>query len=58
MPGPVRRWQREVHLPGIYDLELDTSRLSPTECAEAIRRRLDGGPAPTAFARLAGRLGE
>jgi chloramphenicol 3-O phosphotransferase len=58
IPAPVRRWQREVHLPGIYDLELDTSRLSPTECAEAIRRRLDGGPAPTAFARLAGRLGE
>lgn len=55
IPPPVRHWQREVHLPGIYDLEVDTSLLSPTECAEAIRRRLAGGPAPTAFARLAGR---
>jgi chloramphenicol 3-O phosphotransferase len=53
IPAPVRRWQREVHLPGIYDLEVDTSLLSPAECAEAIRRRLDDGPAPTAFERLA-----
>lgn len=53
-PSPaVRRWQREVHIPGIYDLEVDTSLLSPAECAEAIRQRLDRGPAPTAFQRLA-----
>lgn len=56
-PEPVRdrveRWQREVHTPGIYDLEVDTSSLSPEECAEAIRRRLEDGPAPSAFLRLA-----
>lgn len=54
IPAPVRRWQREVHVPGIYDLEVDTSALSPAECAAAIRRRLDEGLPPTAFRRLAG----
>jgi len=53
IPEPVRRWQREVHIPGIYDLELDTSLLSPMECAEAIRQRIAVGPPPTAFQRLA-----
>lgn len=47
------RWQREVHTPGIYDLEVDTSVMSPGECAAAIRQRLDTGPPPTAIARLA-----
>lgn len=50
--GPVR-WQRAVHDPGIYDLEVDTSVLSPEECAQAIRDCLDKGPAPTAIQRLA-----
>lgn len=52
-PPPVRLWQREVHIPGLYDLELDTSALSPGECAEVIRKRLADGPAPSAFQRLA-----
>ena len=41
-----------VHDPGLYDLELDTSRLTPSECAAAVAERLHGSP-PTAFARLA-----
>ncbi|CCV07029.1 Chloramphenicol phosphotransferase family protein [Mesorhizobium metallidurans STM 2683] len=53
MPRPVRLWQEEVHRPGIYDLEVDTSLLSPQQCAEAIRWRLDHGPQPTAFRNLA-----
>jgi chloramphenicol 3-O phosphotransferase len=53
VPPPVLRWQREAHIPGIYDLEVDTSILSPVECAVAIRARLDHGPTPTAFSRLA-----
>lgn len=53
VPLPVLLWQREVHIPGIYDLEVDTSALTPTECAEAIRTRLADGPAPSAFRRLA-----
>lgn len=32
-----------------YDLELDTSRLSPEECAAEIRRRLAAGPPGLAF---------
>lgn len=53
VPEPVLRWQREVHRPGIYDLELDTSVLSPEDCAAAIRRRLDD-PAPfSVYRRLA-----
>ena len=53
VPLPVRLWQDEVHRPGIYDLEVDTSWLSPAECAEAIRERLGAGPEATAFQRLA-----
>lgn len=53
VPRPVRLWQREVHIPGVYDLEIDTSTLSPGECAEVIRRHLEHGPAPSAFQQLA-----
>lgn len=53
MRAPVMRWQDEVHRPGLYDLEVDTSKHSPKACAEAIRRRLDDGSAPSAFQRLA-----
>jgi chloramphenicol 3-O phosphotransferase len=53
VPDPIRRWQQAVHEPGIYDLEVDTAQLSPEACAEAIRRRLDSGPPPAAFRKLA-----
>ena len=53
VPPPVRLWQEEVHKPGIYDLEVDTSLLSAEECASAIRARLKEGPPGTAFPRLA-----
>jgi chloramphenicol 3-O phosphotransferase len=53
VPEPVLRWQREVHRPGIYDLEVDTSVQTPEECAAAIREPLERGPAPSAFSRLA-----
>lgn len=53
IPAPVRRFTEKVHEPGIYDLELDTSVLSPAEAAEVIRRRLAEGPDGTAFRRLA-----
>jgi chloramphenicol 3-O phosphotransferase len=55
IPEPVLRWQREVHRPGIYDLEVDTSVLSPAQCAAQIREHLEHGPAPTAFRTLAAR---
>ena len=53
VPAPVNRFQRDIHVPGIYDLEVDSSKLSPEECADVIRRHLEGGAAPTAFRRLA-----
>ena len=54
-PRPVLLWQEEVHKPGIYDLELDTSLLGPENCAEVIRQRLAEGPPGTAFQQLATR---
>ncbi len=36
----VARWDRAVHDPGIYDLKVDTSVVSPEEGAEAVRRLL------------------
>jgi chloramphenicol 3-O phosphotransferase len=53
IPRPVVLWHEAVHIPGIYDLEVNTSRLSPEECAAKVRRRLDDGPPPSAFRRLA-----
>ncbi|MEH2056081.1 MAG: hypothetical protein V7K97_07975 [Nostoc sp.] len=53
MPHPVQLWQSEVHIPGIYDLEVDTSLLSPGACAEVIRQHLADSAAPSAFQRLA-----
>jgi len=52
-PPPVRLWQQAVHSPGIYDLEVDTSVLSPEACAALVRQRLEHGPPPSAFQRLA-----
>ncbi len=52
-PKPVLLWQETVHMPGIYDLEVDTSVLDPEECADTIRQRLEEGPPGSAFQRLA-----
>ncbi|MBZ9854687.1 chloramphenicol phosphotransferase [Mesorhizobium sp. CA13] len=53
VPLAVRLWQEEVHRPGVYDLEVDTSLLTPAQCADAIRRRLrQNVEPPTAFERL------
>ncbi len=52
-PYSVHRWNSEVHNPGIYDLEVDTSTMSPEECGQVILRHLKHGFQPTAFKRLA-----
>jgi chloramphenicol 3-O phosphotransferase len=50
----VDRWQRDVHASSrSYDLEVDTSMLTPAECADLIRTRLADGPPGVAFGRLA-----
>ncbi|HEU5347977.1 MAG TPA: hypothetical protein VFU63_05130 [Ktedonobacterales bacterium] len=53
IPPAVRLWQQAVHMPGIYDLEVDTSVLSSEECAALIYQRLKDGPPPSAFRHLA-----
>lgn len=54
IPAPVRLWQDAVHQPGIYDIEVDTSVLTPIQCADVIRRRLETpGVRPSANERLA-----
>lgn len=49
VPDPVRLWDEAVHTPGSYDLEVDTSALTPEECADLVTGRLEGGPSPSAF---------
>jgi len=51
IPEPVQRWQDAVHRPGLYDLEVDTSLLTPEAAARQIAQRLQQPPA--AFSRLA-----
>ena len=51
-PLSVTRWSA-VHDPGIYDVEIDTSIVSPEAAAEAIGAALANPPRPTAFERLA-----
>lgn len=40
VPDPVRRWQQDAHIPGIYDLEIDTSTTTPESAARVIQARL------------------
>lgn len=51
-PGLAARQLAQVHSHGIYDIECDTSTLSPTECARRIGEFLTRRPQPTAFERL------
>jgi chloramphenicol 3-O phosphotransferase len=41
-----------VHVPGIYDLEVDSSALTPAESAAAIGTLIQNWPAPSAFEKL------
>jgi chloramphenicol 3-O phosphotransferase len=52
VPEPVQRWQDAVHVPGIYDLEIDTSMVTPAEAVAAIAEVLAHPPNPTALERL------
>jgi chloramphenicol 3-O-phosphotransferase len=49
--GMVAAGNDVVHQHGRYDVEVDTDRHTPAECATQIRNRLDQGP-PTAFDQL------
>ncbi|MFC8346913.1 chloramphenicol phosphotransferase CPT family protein [Streptomyces sp. NPDC057280] len=50
--GLAARQLEQVHSHGVYDIECDTSRATPLECALHIRDFLPGRPTPTAFERL------
>ena len=39
--GQARLQYHLVHIPGIYDLEVDTSRFTPEECAAQIKSRIN-----------------
>ncbi|KKB11855.1 chloramphenicol phosphotransferase [Devosia geojensis] len=49
----VRRWQEAVHTPGIYDLTVDTGKMTSEACAEAVLGALANPPLPRSFERLA-----
>ena len=53
VPPPVQRWQDAVHVPGIYDLVVDTGSMSADDCVAAIAAVLADPPAERAFAKLA-----
>lgn len=53
IPEPVQRWQHAVHMPGIYDLEVDTGAMTPDACARLVEQALLSSTRPSAFERLA-----
>lgn len=57
VPDLVRIWNREVHNPGIYDLEVDTSEQGSQACARLILDHMERSPGPDAFRRLAAMSG-
>jgi chloramphenicol 3-O phosphotransferase len=50
--GQAARQLESIHGHGDYDLECDTSTLSPTDCAQRIKDFVPRRPTPTAFERL------
>lgn len=50
--GQARAQFSAVHAHGRYDLEVDTSLLSPEACAEVIKQRLAAGLAPSVLREL------
>jgi chloramphenicol 3-O phosphotransferase len=53
VPEPVRRWQDAVHVPGIYDLKIDSSLVSPEEAARQVEALVAQSTGPSAFTQLA-----
>lgn len=52
IPAPILRWEAHVHRPGIYDLEVDTSLLTPAACAERILAAFSDAVEPDAAGRI------
>jgi chloramphenicol 3-O phosphotransferase len=51
-PAQLQAQFERTHTPGVYDVEVDTSRLSPAECAALIQRRMADAPTPLALSWL------
>lgn len=51
-PGTAMSHFHEVHAHDLYDLEIDTSNVSPRAGARVIKRYLESGQTPKAFERL------
>ena len=54
--GMARYQHQQVHSHGIYDIEVDTSAISSSECAARILERMRSGPPPSAFGSLTTKL--
>lgn len=50
--GQARAQFEKVHAACVYDLEVNTSCLSPEECARVILNRVNSGEPPAAFKRM------
>ena len=51
-PGTAKAHFERVHVGCRYDVEVDTSELSPRQCAEAILATAEAAPEPSAFQLL------
>jgi chloramphenicol 3-O phosphotransferase len=56
--GGARTFYRSVHAHKIYDLEIDSSAATPTECAWHIKKALQDKVPRTAFRQLAEKFGD
>jgi chloramphenicol 3-O phosphotransferase len=56
MAGVARGMLEPAHAHALYDFTVDTSVMTPVQCADAIKDRLIAGPHPTAFKELAARF--
>lgn len=54
--GHVRAYFDVIHKNCVYDLDLDTSKLSPQECAQSIKDFVESGKEPRAFRTMRERL--
>ena len=52
VPEPVRLWQEAPHVHGVYDIEIDTSVVTPEQAADTIGTLIQSWPDVTAFERL------
>lgn len=50
--GTAQWLERVCHAHGLYDIEVDTSAISPEQAAQAVKARWENGPVPDALRQL------